>query len=258
MVAITREVSDSINRCELTHVGREPIDVVRARAQHRAYERALEHAGCRILRAVPAHDLPDAVFVEDTAIVVDEVAIVTRPGAESRRAETAAVADLLRHSRDVRHIEPPGAIDGGDVLICGRRVFVGRTSRTNSEAIEQLRVILEPFGYIVSEVVVRGCLHLKSAATALSENQLLVNPDWVSCDDFCGFELLPVDSREPSAANILRIGGHFIYPSAFPRTRELLERHFHLTVLDATELAKAEGAVTCCSIVFRDYGPVER
>ena len=258
LVALTRAVSDSIAACELTHLSREPIDVMRARSQHRAYERALEQAGCRIVRAVPAHDLPDAVFVEDTAVVVDEVAIVTRPGAESRRAETAGIADLVRHYRDVRYIDPPGTIDGGDVLFCGRRAFVGRTSRTNSEGIGQIRAMLEPLGYSVSAVEVRGCLHLKSAATALSENQLLVNPDWVSCDDFRGFELLPVDSREPNAANILQICDQFIYSAAFPRTRALLERRFDLTVLDVSELAKAEGAVTCCSIVFRDYGPVER
>ena len=120
-------------------MAREPIDVEIARAQHRAYEQALEAAGCTIVRGGPAPELPDAVFVEDTAIVFDEVAIVTRPGAESRRAETPAVAELLRRYRPLRFIEAPATIDGGDVLMVGRDVFVGRSSRTNEAAVEQMR-----------------------------------------------------------------------------------------------------------------------
>jgi len=252
LIALTRAVAASMNQCELTHLVRQPIDVARAREQHAAYERALETvAHCRIVRAGEAPDLPDSVFVEDAAFVLDEVAIVTRPGAASRRAETPGVADVLRQYRELRQIDPPGTLDGGDVIVCGRRVFVGRTSRTNAEGIEQVRRILKPFGYSVSAVAVRGCLHLKSAATVLAETQLLINPDRISPDDFPGIDFLIADPREPDAANILKAGDAYLYSSAFPRTREMLERSLTLTILDMSELAKAEGAMTCCSVIFR-------
>jgi dimethylargininase len=250
-IALTRAVSDAINDCELTNVARESIDVALARVQHQAYERAIEGSRCEIVRVAPAPQLPDAVFVEDTAIVVDELAIITRPGAASRRAETPAVADVLGRYRELRHIEPPGTLDGGDVVFAGRRAFVGRSSRTNDAGIEQVRRILQPLGYDVTGVDVRGCLHLKSAATALSENQLLVNPAWISSEVFAGVELLEIDPSEPYAANILRAGDDLIYPSAFPRTRDWLERSgVPLMIVDVSEIAKAEGAVTCCSLIF--------
>jgi dimethylargininase len=253
VIAVTRQVSDAIAKCELTHIAREPIDLNRARIQHAAYERALEDAHCEIVRVAPAPELPDAVFIEDTAVVVDEVAIVARPGAASRRPETAAVAEVLRRYRELKYIEAPGTVDGGDVVVAGRRVFVGRSGRTNDDGIRQVRAILAPFGYDVRGVEVRGCLHLKSAAAFLSEHQLLVNPAWISREQFDGVELLPVDPGEPHAANILHVGdGNYIYPSAFPRTRQWLERSplIHLTIVDVGELAKAEGAVTCCSLIF--------
>jgi dimethylargininase len=252
-IAVTRPVSDALARCELTHLDRQPIDVERARAQHSEYERVLERAAhCTIVRVPAAQDLPDAVFIEDTAVVLDEVAIITRPGAQSRRAETAAVAGVLARYRELRSVEPPGTLDGGDVLFCGRRAFIGRTRRTNDDGIAQVRRILEPFGYTVSGVEVRGCLHLKSAATTLSENQLLVNPAWISSDDFPGVHLLPVDPAEPNAANILKAGDDYIYSPAFPRTADLLQVSLQLNFVDTSELAKAEGALTCCSIIVRD------
>ncbi|HET9830231.1 MAG TPA: hypothetical protein VFP91_00920 [Vicinamibacterales bacterium] len=252
-IAVTRPVSDAIHRCELTHVEREPIDIARARDQHREYERVLEEtAQCTIVRVPAAHDLPDAVFIEDTAVVVDEVAIVTRPGARSRHGETAAVADVLSRYRELRHIEAPATVDGGDVVVCGRRVFIGRSGRTNGEGIKAVRGLLAPFGYTVTSVDVRGCLHLKSAATMLSENQLLVNPVWISGADFPGVELLPIDPSEPHAANILKADDVYVYSPAFPRTAAMLQRSVPLTFVDLSELAKAEGAVTCCSLIVRE------
>jgi dimethylargininase len=252
MIAITRDVSDAFADCELTYLERQPIDLGRARAQHRAYEDMLARLGCRVVRLDPEPDLPDAVFVEDTAIVVDELAIITRPGAESRRAETASVARVLGRYRDLRSIEAPGTLDGGDLVVCGRRVFIGRSSRTNDAGIEQVRDILAPLGYTVTAVEVRGCLHLKSAATALSENELLVNPAWISREDFQGISLLPIDPAEPHAANILKVGDAYIYSPAFPRTAAMLQRRLTLNVVDLSELAKAEGAVTCCSLIVRE------
>jgi len=256
---LTRRVSDAIGRCELTHLDRQSIDLSRARAQHCEYERALERLGCRIEPLVDASDLPDAVFIEDAAIVVDELAVVTRPGASSRRPEIAAVASALDRYRVVRRIEAPGTVDGGDVLVIGKSVFVGRSSRTNDDGIHQLRNILSPFGYDVCAVQVDGCLHLKSAATSLSVDKLLVNPSWVSLDAFARFDFVEIDPVEPLAANIVRVGEGFVYPAAFPRTLERLERGgFRVVTVDVSELAKAEGAVTCCSIIFRDYSGTPR
>ena len=218
-IALTRAVSDSIGDCELTHVARQPIDPAVARAQHAAYEGALEAAGCAVVRIEPASGLPDAVFVEDAAVVVGEMAIITRPGAASRRAETTAVAEALRPYRELRVIEPPGTIDGGDVLVAGRQVFIGRSSRTNAAAVEQVRALLSPYGYTVRAVEVSGALHLKSAVTALADDRLLINPSWAPRQAFDGFDLVDVDAAEPHAANVVHAGDDLIYPAAFPRTR---------------------------------------
>jgi dimethylargininase len=254
LVAVTREVSSSIVSCELTHLARTPIDVDLARAQHRAYERALEEAGCTIVRVEAAAELPDAVFIEDTAVVLKEVAVITRPGAASRRAETVAVADLVGRYRPLRFIEAPATIDGGDVLVVDRTVFIGLSARTNDAAIGQMRTILQPHGYTVQAVPVTGCLHLKSAVTALADDRLLVNPEWIRHEALAPFDLVDVDPREPDAANIVRAGGALVYPAAFPRTRERLEHlGFRVRTVDVDELAKAEGAVTCCSLIFRAF-----
>jgi len=245
LIALTRGVPSTINRCELTHVERTPIDADRARAQHDEYERALESLGCTIVRVPTADEFPDSVFIEDAAIVVDEVAVITRPGAESRRGETAAVADALRNYRELRFIEPPATIDGGDVLCIGKRVYVGVTPRSNADGVRQLRDALAPFGYSVDAVPVRDALHLKTAVTQVGENAVLINRAWV--DGFDEYERIDVHPDEPFAANALRIGESLIYASSFPRTRERLK---NVTVVDASELAKAEGGVTCCSIVF--------
>ncbi|HKG91016.1 MAG TPA: arginine deiminase-related protein [Gemmatimonadaceae bacterium] len=254
LIALTRDVSPAIASCELTHLARAPIDVERARAEHRAYERSLAEAGCAVERVEPAPELPDSVFIEDAAVVLDELAVVTRPGAESRRAETPAVAAALgRHRAVVRQIEPPGTLDGGDVLVVGRRAFVGRSGRSNRAGIEQLRRILGEYGYEVRAVPTRGCLHLKSAVTRVGEALLLINREWAPSEAFSrlGLTLLDVHPDEPFAANALRVNGTVIYPAAFPRTADLLDhRGVRLSTVEAGELAKAEGAVTCCSLVF--------
>jgi len=254
MIAITREVSPSIAACELTHLAREPIDVDRARAQHAEYERALERLGCTVQRLPAAIDMPDSVFVEDIAVVFDEVAFVTRPGAASRRAEVAAVAAALAPDRPLVHMTMPGTLDGGDVLVVGRSIFVGRTKRTSDAGIEQLRSAVERFGYLVTAASVRGCLHLKSAITALDNETLLINRRWAAAEEFEAYQLIDVDPAEPTGANIARVGTNLLYASAFPRTREQLERRgYSVTAIEVSELAKAEGAVTCCSLIFADH-----
>lgn len=252
LVAVTRAVSPMLAACELTHLLRVPIDVEKAAVQHKAYERALADLGCSVHQLPAGSNMPDSVFIEDTAVVLDEIAIITRPGAESRRTETAAVEEWLKHQRLLGRIEAPGTLDGGDVLVAGRSVFVGSSGRTNPEGIEQLRRLVEHFGYSLEGVAVRGCLHLKSAVTVASDTALVVNRSWVPAGAFRGFELIDVDSHEQGAANVLRVGNRLVCAAAFPRTRERLEqRGFSVTAVDMSEIAKAEGAVTCCSLIFQ-------
>jgi dimethylargininase len=250
LIALTRAVPKSITHCELTHLDRNPIDVDLARRQHQAYEIALSDAGCRIERLPSADELPDSVFVEDTAIVLDEVAVITRPGAESRRPEAASVAAVLRQYRELVFMESPAILDGGDVLRIGRKVFVGQSTRTNAEGFRQLSAALTPFGYSVEGITPRGCLHLKSAVTAFSDDGVVINPEWVDASLFNELQVLTVDPSEPSAANVLRIGNVVLCATAFPRTAQLLrDAGVNVRMVDASELAKAEGALTCCSVI---------
>jgi dimethylargininase len=251
--AITRKVSDAIGRCELTHISREPIDVRLAVRQHEAYERCLAELGCRVVSLPQEPDLPDSVFVEDTAVVVEELAVMTRPGAESRRAEVPSVARALAEYRPIAVIEAPGTLDGGDVLRLGRRVFVGLSARTNAAGIGQLGSALARHGYSVEPVPVSKCLHLKSAVTQIAEDAVLVNPAWVDAAALDGFRRIEVDPAEQYAANALLVADTAVYPLAFPRTAARLERAgVRLAPLDLSELAKAEGGVTCCSLILQD------
>ena len=249
MIAITREPSPSLGRCELSFLAPQAIDVALAVAQHRSYVAALVAAGCEVVTLPAEPELPDAVFVEDPALVVDELAILTRPGALSRRAEVASIGEALAPYRALTRLLAPATLDGGDVLRIGRTLYVGRTARTNDAAIEQLRGLLGPFGYAIEAVAVTGCLHLKSAVTALSDGVVLANPALVDVGRFAGVRIIEVDPGEPHAANALRVGARLIYPSCYPRTRARLAE-FDVIEVDASEVIKAEGAVTCCSLVF--------
>lgn len=252
LIAITREVSPSLAACELSFVDRAPIDIARAAAQHRDYQRVLSTLGCEVQVLPAIADFPDAVFVEDVAIVVDEVAVMTRPGAPSRRAEGATVADALRAYRTLRAIEAPGTLDGGDVLRIGKRIFVGQSARSNADGIAQLGTLLAEFGYTVQGVPTRDCLHLKSAVTALDDGSVLLQPAWVDRAAFAHYRIVEVDPGEEHAANVLRIGGAVISPACFSQTHARIRAlGIDVVAVDVSELQKAEGAVTCCSLVFR-------
>jgi dimethylargininase len=251
LIAITREVSSSLGACELSFVPRTAIDVACARAQHADYQRALAALGCEVHVLEALADMPDAVFVEDVAIVVDEIAVMTRPGAASRRREGATVVEMLRRWRTVRAIEAPGTLDGGDVLRIGRRIFVGESARSNADGRAQLRAILAGHGYSVTGVPTRDCLHLKSAVTAVDDATVLLQPAWVDRTAFADYRIVEVDPREAHAANVLRVGASVVMPAAYPYTRaRVLETGIDVVAVDVSELQKAEGAVTCCSLVF--------
>ena len=252
LLALTRAVPRTIAVCELTHLAREPIDVRLAVDQHARYEQALADLGCRVERLPEQPDLPDSVFVEDAAVVLDAIAVITRPGAVSRRGETESVAQALEVHRPLASIGAPGTLDGGDVLVAGPMIYAGRSERTNEEGIHQLAAVALPFGHEVTAVDVRGCLHLKSAATVVGPSTVLVNPDWVDPSAFDDFEIIEVDRAEPFAGNALLVGDAVLWAAAFPRTAERLRRRgIDVRLVDASELAKAEGGLTCCSIILK-------
>jgi dimethylargininase len=250
-VALTRGVSPAIARCELTFLERAPIDYARAVAQHGVYVRLLEDLGRRVLQLEADAELPDCCFVEDIAIVLDEVAVLTRPGAPSRRGETAAVAAALEAYRPIVRLEEPARIDGGDVLVLKRRLFVGLSNRTDAAGHQALAEALRPFDYEVVPVRMEGCLHLKTAVTAAAADILVANPEWVDLAPFRGLETIAVDPAEPEAANVLSVGNIVVASAGFPRTAERLRaRGLDVRTVDVSEFQKAEGGVTCKSLVF--------
>ena len=250
IVALTRPTGAELADCELTHIDRVPIDVERARQQHDAYLDTLRSLDVHVveLERLPHH--PDAVFVEDTALVLDEVAVVLRPGAASRRGECASVAGELAGYREVVHLEAPVTLDGGDVIVFGRRILVGETSRTNPAGVRALADIVERFGYSVEAVPVHGVLHLKSAATVVDDETLIHNRGQVDLD-FLRARLLAAHPAEPQGANVVRVGEALLVDASAPNTLETLRQHGCDTrKVTVDEFAKAEGAISCKGIIF--------
>jgi dimethylargininase len=251
LTAITREVSASLERCELTYLDRRRIDLALAREQHRAYERALQSLGVHLVRLPALDDCPDAVFVEDGAVVLDELAVVTNIGTPSRAGEVESLAAALARYRAVCRLHPPATLDGGDVLRVDRTLYVGRSRRTNDEGIEQLRRIAEPHGYCVIAVPVAGALHLKTACTCVGGDMLLANPSWVDLARCDALRVLAVPESEPWGASVLNVAGNLLMPSSYPKTHELLaSQGFEASVIELSELQKAEGGPTCLSLIF--------
>jgi dimethylargininase len=252
IVALTREPARALDACELTYREREPIDADAAARQHRGYCDALRACGARVVTLPPADAMPDSVFVEDTAIVLEEVAILTRPGAESRRGEVGLIEPEVARLRPVVKVEAPATLEGGDVMRVGRTLYVGLSPRTNAEGAEALRRFAAPHGYEVVTVELRGCLHLKTGCSALDDATILANIDWVDARAFGGAAVVEVDAAEPWAANVLRVGDSVCVSAAFPRTAALLaSRGYDVRAVEVSEFAKAEGGMTCMSLLFR-------
>jgi dimethylargininase len=251
LTAITRAVSPSIVNCELSFIARQPIDLQIARAQHHAYEQLLEKLGARLVSLPAEPDLPDSMFVEDPAIVLDELAVIFPLGTESRRPEAASLAEAISKFRKLDRVTLPGTLEGGDILRIGRKLFVGVTKRSNAEGIRQLSAILAPYDYEVIPVPVTGCLHLKSAVTSLSRDTLLANRAWFDPAPFSTYDWIDVDPAEPHAGNALALGNTIIFPESFPHTRARIEAAgLRVTPLDISELQKAESGLTCSSLIF--------
>jgi len=251
LTAITRAVSSALAHCELSFIPRSPMDLGKARAQHHAYEQLLTKLGARVISLPEEPQLPDSMFVEDPAIVFDELAVICPLGTETRRKEAPSLAAALEKFRKLAYVKLPGTLEGGDVLRVGKKVFVGITDRSNPEGIRQLAVILAAHGYDLTAVRVTGCLHLKSAVTYLGRNTMLANRAWFDSRRIEGFAWLDVDLSEPHSANALAIGDTVIFPASFPKTKAVIEaKGFHVASLDISELQKAESGLTCSSLVF--------
>ena len=252
--AFTRAVSPRLPECALTHLERTAIDYPRAAAQHAAYEQALIDAGLEIVRLPDLPDDPDAVFVEDTALLLDGHAVITRPGAASRIGETESTAAGLAGHFELHHILD-GHVDGGDVLRIGRVLYAGLSTRTDSAGVRALEEISRRIGYRLTVAELRGGLHLKTAATfagpdATGTPVLLFDPRGADPSQFAGVEPMAVSPDEPAAANCLRASDRLILPAGNPKTADRLrERGFQLVEVDVSELQKAEAGVTCMSLI---------
>jgi dimethylargininase len=252
--AFTRAVSPSLAECELTHLERVHIDSALATTQHATYESALQEAGFEIVRLPELANDPDAVFVEDTAILLDGHAVITRPGAASRIGETESTASGLRDHFELHRIDR-GHLDGGDVLRIGRTLHVGLSSRTDTAGIQALAGIATPLGFEVIEAELRDCLHLKTGATFAGLDRggtpvLLYHEGSVDPVQFAAVERMAVDPEEAAAANCIRAGDWLILPAGNPKTAaRLRDRGFRVIEVDVSELQKAEAGVTCMSLI---------
>lgn len=252
--ALIRRPSTQMEGGERTHLGRSAIDPDLARQQHEAYAAALEAAGLRVDVLEADDSLADCAFVEDMAVILPEASVLLRPGAASRRGEQAAVAAALPDDRPVLTL-PAGRMDGGDVLVVSRTVYVGQSTRTDADGLAALAVLIQPFGYRVEGVPVPGALHLKTAVTALNEETLLLNPYWIDEAAYSAFRCLHVDPSEPFGANTLTLAGRTLIQAATPLTQAILEASGFLThALDISEFAKAEAGLTCLSLIVPARG----
>jgi len=252
-VAVTHIISPNIAQCELSFIQRSPIDYELAVEQHQAYCALLQDCGLKVIELTVNSAYPDSTFIEDTSFVVNEIAVMARMGAESRRGEVTGIEPVLAGYRTIDHIQTPATLEGGDVLRVGKKVFVGITPRTNMPGINSLTSILTPLGYQVIPVSVQGCLHLKSACTAIDEDTLLANSQWIDLDPFKDFQVIAVPLEEPWAANALTIDPYVCVHAGFIRTIELLQGlGFQVKTADISEFLKAEAGMTCSSIIFDD------
>lgn len=255
LTAFTRRPSDLIADCLLTYMDRDPINAAVAREQHAAYEQLLTQLGVRVVSLPPRSDLPDSVFMEDTAVVLDELAVLCAMGDPGRAGETALTEELLGPHREIAHVPPSASLEGGDVFRVGRTLYVGRSTRSNDAGIQALARHIEPLGYEVRAVNVTGCLHLSTGASHLGDGLVLANPEWIDTAALDRHELIAVDPAEPWAANAMLIGDALIMPAECPRTIEKVAKTGRrVEATPISELAKAEAGVTCMRLLFNTEG----
>jgi dimethylargininase len=220
-------------------------------AQHAAYEEALRSLGLEIIHLEALEGYPDAYFVEDTAVVLPELAVITRPGARARQGEETSIAAALAAYHPLTHIQPPGTLEGGDIFVIGKHLYIGLSERTNLAGAEQLAAFAAPHGYQSTFVPVGAGLHLKSSANPLSPDTLLITQEFASREEFTSFNKIILHPEEAYAANTLWLNDHLITPAGFPRTREQLEKlGLPVMELDVSEVQKMDGGLTCMSLRF--------
>lgn len=250
-LALTRQPSSSLVNCEVTHVSRRSIDIQLAFQQHESYCQALRDLGVEVVQLPPLGAYPDSVFIEDNAIVLDELVVITSMGTVARQGEVTLIGPILFQHRRIIQILPPATIEGGDVLRVGKRLFVGVSSRSTQLGVDALRSIVAPLGYEVIPVNVYHCLHLKTACTSLDEVTLLVNSAWLDFEVLKKFRLLPVPSTEPFGANVLRVNQGVLANAAHPKTLDLIRSEgYSVTEVNISEFSKAEAGVTCLSLMI--------
>ena len=249
--AITRKPCENFGLGLTTAVRAEPPEYGLMLSQHESYLAALSTAGLDVIDLDPQPDYPDAHFVEDTAVVTPEVAIITIPGAQARRGEEESILPVLFKYRTIKRIQPPGTLDGGDVLQVNNHFFIGISERTNREGAEQLGRILQDYGHTWATVDVGDGLHLKSSVNYVGNNNLLVTPDFTAKELFTDYNLIVLDRPESYAANTLLVNEHLLIPAGYPDTRNKLD-FLGLTIieLDTSEVRKMDGGLTCMSLRF--------
>jgi dimethylargininase len=251
--ALTRIPAPTLGQCQLTHLQRQPIAYERALEQHHGYCETLRAAGMEVISLPEEPALPDSVFIEDCAIILDELAIITSMGTPTRHAEPQSIVPTLARWHPLASISWPATLEGGDVLRVGKTLYVGLSSRTNSAGIAALREIVRPYGYQVVAVSLHGCLHLKTACTALDQQTLLLNPTWLDPTPLRSCRLVPVPPDEPWAANVLLADGLLCMNAAFPQTLALAEQlGYAAHAIDISEFLKAEAGLTCLSLLLDD------
>lgn len=249
--AITRKPSKNFARGLTTTVSQEPADYGLMCRQHEAYLAALSAAGLEVIVLDPLPDYPDAHFVEDTAVVTPDVAVITFPGAEARRGEEVSIVPVLAEFRPIARIQAPGTVDGGDVLQVGNHFFIGLSERTNPEGAAQLGRILQSYGHSWTTVAVGAGLHFKSSVNYVGRNTLLVTPDFTARDTLRGYVQIVLDGAESYAANTLLVNEHLLIPAGYPATRQKLATlGLKLIELEVSEVRKMDGGLTCMSLRF--------
>ena len=252
-IAITRGVSPRIGACELTYRSREHVNYQKAVTQLDRYCDLLHKWGVDLVPLAGSDSYPDCCFVQDTAVVLDEVCVIASMGAPARVGEVLEVEKLIAPFRKIRRIFAPATLDGGDVVQFGKRLFVGLSSRTNARGIAALEKIVEVFGYAVVPVAVTGGLHLTTGCGIVNDETVLLNPRWVDAYAFRDLRQLYVPEQEPWAANTIRVDDKICVEAGAPRTADLVQPYAgSIDSLDISEFRKAEGSLSCLSLIFKE------
>ena len=251
--AIVRRIPNSFKHCITTMENKVPINVEMARVQHQNYCEILESLGLQLIRLDADEDLPDCCFTEDTVIVMDEIAIIANPVMSSRKGELDEIINTLKPYRKLYQLQSPAYLDGGDVIQIDRKLFIGLSARTNMAAIEQVADWVAGYGYEVISVPVNNTLHLKSASTYIGMGTVLLSPENVDPIYFSKYQVIEVPSSESYCADALAVGNNVLIPEGYPGTKAKLIQHgFQVITLDVSEIKKADGALTCMSVIFRE------